>query len=71
MEKEGHVHIPSLPGTAEENTNAHLVADASPLGAIVLQYVPERTFKKNKNKNKTKQKNPHFSEHTESTSETH
>lgn len=40
------MHIPSLHGTAEENTNAHLVADASPLGTIVLQYVPEGTLKK-------------------------
>lgn len=35
------MHIPSLAGTAEENTKAHLVADASPLGTIVFQYVPE------------------------------
>lgn len=46
VEKEGKVHIPSLPETADENTNAHLVADASPLGTIALQYVPERIFKK-------------------------
>lgn len=45
MGKKGKRLIPSLAGTAEENTNAHLVADASPLGAIALQYVPEETFK--------------------------
>lgn len=50
MEKEGTMHIPSLAGTAEENTNAHLVADASPLGAIVLQYVPEGTLKNKQTK---------------------
>lgn len=38
---QGNMHIPSLAGTAEQNTNAHLVADASPLGAIALQNVPE------------------------------
>lgn len=44
------MHIPSLAGTAEENTNANLVADASPLGTTVLQYVPERTFENKQKK---------------------
>lgn len=61
MEKEGNMHVPSLAGTAEENTNAHLVADASPLGATVLQYVPEGTFIKHQKTHRShKMTIPHY-----------
>lgn len=40
MQRRQDFYIPSLAGTAEENTKAHFVAEAVPLGTIHFQNVP-------------------------------